>query len=283
MELKILSIFLSRSFSLIARCVHLNIIFINWWSSLCGELNSCDRNINNNEHWKINSLQNSVCSFIWSGYCCYTWLAQPFSMYIGQKWASFLSALRFSLVSVLGCLSLYLSLCLLSTLCIIATRLSFHLATFSYGSTCFYFVGLETIWNFTVFNLCNEKEKGNCKSRVAIVLLSCMSEDRESFSCHIYYFVIINCIIFLLVDFFCSLDFTKKKDQQPSKLFHFECVFFSFHRLLQYGLSQERRTIIPHNAQFTISVVRHWYGLNSNRFVLIRLSWAGHWAWFRLQ
>lgn len=85
----------------------------------------------------------------------------------------------------------------------------------------------------------NEKEKGNCKSRVAIVLLSCMSEDRESFSCHIYYFVIINCII-SLGRFFLSLfrfhkKMREKKLKQPSKLFHFEFWFLFFHRRrLQY-------------------------------------------------
>lgn len=41
----------------------------------------------------------------------------------------------------------------------------------------------------------------NCKSCTAIVLLSRMSEYRESFSCHIYYFVIINCIYFQIKTF----------------------------------------------------------------------------------
>lgn len=70
---------------------------------------------------------------------------------------------------------------------------------------------------------------------MAIVLLSCMSEDRESFSCHIYYFVIINCIIspwrlFLGPGRLHEREAERKSERKRAlQLFHFDFFFyFSF-------------------------------------------------------
>lgn len=55
---------------------------------------------------------------------------------------------------------------------------------------------------FCILGKIISKRYKNCKSRLAIVLLSRMSEDREQFSCHIYYyftFLVFSC------DFFHSL------------------------------------------------------------------------------
>lgn len=96
--------------------------------------------------------------------------------------------------------------------------------------------------------------EGNCKSRMAIVLLSCMSEDRESFSCHINYFVIINCII-SPVRLFFSLSFRLFHEIERTEFFFYALILVLFlFFVLHFGVSQERHTILPHNVPSTISI-----------------------------
>lgn len=133
-------------------------------------------------------------------------------------------------------------------------------------------------------NAPERQEKGNCKSRVAIVLLSCMSEDRESFSCHIYYFVIINCIISPGWFFFAFARAKLKKTRAAeSKLFHFDslsrspcvCVsvwvcLFSFNSLFFYSFLPFSGKTHDYSTQCTI------YNIGSEHILIwIEFDWFG--------